>query len=134
MRFTELARRGGTTPFAECNEFSEALRRRVGVADRESRPLVLGGLRGLRGAPRLLATLGDRLMEVLKAEEVDGREDERGDLVEEAIESSLRERVSSLLMLFVDSRRRGAEPEKEAIVECIRLSSLTFQAEQRGMG
>ncbi len=123
MRFTELARRGGAAPLAECSELREALRRSVGVADRESRPLVLAGpFRGLRGAPRLLATLGDRLRDALKAEEVDGREECDDDLAGEAIERSFSERESSeaasrsLLAVFVDSRRRGDDGvEKVAI-------------------
>lgn len=35
----EVDRRGGATPLTECSEFMEAFRRRVGVAERESRPL-----------------------------------------------------------------------------------------------
>ncbi len=123
MRWTELARRGGATPLAECSEFSEALRSSVGVAERESRP----PLRGLRGPPRLLATLGERLMVV---EEVlglagDGRGEERGDLTgeERERESCLREcdrSAWSLLRLFADDPlRRGDEALEDgaAIVE-----------------
>ncbi len=125
MRLTELARRGGATPLTECSEFSEALRSSVGVADRErSRPLAddEAPFRGLRGAPppRLLATLGERLIEGRKEEpvEVEGRGESRGEDRETAgdeRESSLRERDRSAARLFVDSRRRG-ELEKEAIV------------------
>src|SRR6266699_3543538 len=86
-RLTELARRGGATPLAECSEFREALRSRVGVAERESRPFSSG----LRGAPRLLATLGDRCMEGLKPEL--GLGEDVGDLAGEdvASESCFRE-------------------------------------------
>lgn len=51
-------RRGGATPLAEWREFSEAFRRRVGVAERDSRPLLLKEL--LREAARMLSAEGDR--------------------------------------------------------------------------
>lgn len=45
MRFAALERRDrgrlGVTPLFECNEFVEALRRRVGVPDRDGGPLPL---------------------------------------------------------------------------------------------
>lgn len=127
MRFAELARRGGATPLAECREFKDAFRSRVGVAERESRPFDPRlPFKGLRGAPRLLATLGDRLMVGLAAEA--GLGEERGDLTGEGLpdkESCLRvcdKSVSAfrpLLMLFVDSRRRGDELGWEAIVNAV---------------
>lgn len=55
---TELARRGGATPFTECREFIEALRSRPGVPARDAgRPPSARGLRG--AAPRTLKELGD---------------------------------------------------------------------------
>ncbi len=100
------------------------------MAERDSRPLALDGpFRGLRGAPRLLATLGDRLILGLIAEEVEGREDEPGDLAGEAMERSFRVKAKSdaaslsLLTWFVDWRRRGEELEEEAIAGDVVLQS-----------
>lgn len=50
----EVERRGGATPLTECNEFRDAFRRRLGVAERDkSRPL--------EGSPRRLREEGDLL-------------------------------------------------------------------------
>ena len=111
-RLTELARRSGATPLAECREFNDAFLRRVGVAERESRPLEVP-FSGLLGAPRLLATLGERLGGALEGE---GRGEERGDLAgddreSESCFSECDKSVSSLLTfkLLVDPLRRGDE-------------------------
>ena len=115
MRLTELARRGGATPLADWSEFRDAFLRRVGVAERESRPLEEEGpFKGLLGAPRLLATLGERLMAALEGE---GLGEERGDFAgdDRESESCFREcdkSASSLfltLRLLVDPLRRGEE-------------------------
>ncbi len=136
MRLTELARRaGGKVPPTECSEFSDALRSRAGVAERESRPFEDEPFRGLRGrgAPLLLATLGERWMLDLKAAEEADLGEDTGDLAGERAgeregedvdsESCFRERDKSeswslsLLWLLVDCLRRGeGEWEKEAIV------------------
>lgn len=60
-RFTELARRGGATPFEEWREFREAFRSRVGVEERDRFPLaVKGAFRGLLRALPGRGVLGDR--------------------------------------------------------------------------
>ncbi len=136
LRLTELARRGGPGPAeVECSEFSEALRSRVGVAERESRPLAPGPpFKGLRGVPPawLLATLGDRLTAGLKEAEAaigGGLGEERGDLAgeddddEAARDSCFRdcERSESPLPsvlwrpFVVDSRLRRGDEAFEAL-------------------
>src|SRR3569833_1159417 len=134
MRFTELARRGGATPLAECRELREAFRRRVGVAERESRPFgVEEPFRGLRGAPRKLATLGERLSEGLTEVE-EGRGDERGDRTGDdvASDSCLRESESSdsasrsllFVVLFTDCLRRGDAVDERLENEAMLRSAL----------
>lgn len=60
-RFTELARRGGTTPFEEWRELREAFRSRVGVEERDRFPLAVdGAFKGLRRALPGRGVLGDR--------------------------------------------------------------------------
>lgn len=57
----ELERRGGATPLTECSEFTEAFRRSVGVAERDSRPLDGPPLRlRVDGERRRLREDGDR--------------------------------------------------------------------------
>lgn len=55
----EVDRRGGATPLADCSEFMEAFRKRVGVAERESRLLALAP-KDMREEDRALSAEGDR--------------------------------------------------------------------------
>lgn len=81
----EVDRRGGATPLTECNELTEALRRRVGVAERESRLLEDAARRlrddgdllspraeGDRSTAGLYVELGERAGGGGVAEEVEG--------------------------------------------------------------
>jgi hypothetical protein len=83
----ELARRDGATPaFAECSEFMEAFRSRVGVADRDGGAMEAEELRsGLRMALPGRGVLGERSAAGGRGLAPAGRE-ERGDLAGEEVE------------------------------------------------
>lgn len=91
-RFTELARRGGATPFEEWREFREAFRRRVGVEERDRFPLVAeGALRGLLRALPGRGVLGERSTAGLYV---------RGDLAGEPSERCFNDCARSLSLLL----------------------------------
>lgn len=85
-RLAELARRDGAAPLKECNEFSEAFRRSVGVPERDGVvPLAEAPLRGFRIELPGRGVLGDLVTEGLKGPAVSGLE-ERGDFAGEAVD------------------------------------------------
>lgn len=103
----EVERRGGATPLTECSELRDAFRRRVGVAERESRPLE-GPARRLREDGDLLSPRaeGDRSTAGLYVELGErargGGVAAEGEVERESCRRDCRSSPSDALPLFVD--------------------------------